>query len=496
MKWFSYFSLLLLGGMMIFTGCNKQTSFGTSGPIRIVLAAPLWSPLNPAGPQSQRLRGIIAEKMGVDIEVIGLPDPSGEDQINFINLRLSSGQQMDLFILDHPLLGGAVWRTYKNQGLIISLNDLIDNYGQDFKKAIDPRSWPYVSDTEGKIWALPFEQAPYSTRFIMRQDWLDQLGLEPPKTIAEFENIMQAFKDKFNDPGFVAPWARAEENIFVGTFVKKPDTHLDENGNVRPIWIQEGYTDYLAKMAEWYRKGYLHSEIFTLDYTGASELMWGGRTGFMMTWQHPYDLLALEALVKENVPTARFSPVAPPNGGKMTALPIVNTDVMITSSCKNPEAVMKFINWSMGTDEGWSLVWAGEEGVDYKLNADKTITYIGEDNSGTGGVGLYCTAIPLDRWGKLLSDINNVILENFYSNPQTYPLYESPLLGFVFDQDKLQPLQDRLQQLEVENKELYSKIIMGQAQPAEWDVFVKKYMAGGGQALFDEMTRQFNDSKK
>jgi ABC-type glycerol-3-phosphate transport system substrate-binding protein len=492
MKRFQFFVVMVGFALLVpiagYPGGKTQAESGTE-IVRIVMErGGLWGD-DPNGDAGQRVRKAIRDKIGIDVEVVGLPNPGGNDERNFVNLRLASGEQLDIFNAGDV----SSFLQYRNQGLIIQLNDLLDKEGTGLKKIYEPASWATVTDSSGIIWGLPDEQQAMSHTFCIRQDWLDQLGLKIPKTMTEFETVMQAFKDTFSDPGFAPIWGGGYEDVFVGSFVKEPGIYLDSTGTLRPRWIQEGYTNFLAKMAEWYKKGYLHPEVSTMDYGITIGLMEGGRVGFMQQWNPSLGLTEYEKTWGGGG-GINLSPVAPPDGGKISALAPVSEIFVISANCKNPEAAMKYLNWTNAVEEGHTLITFGQEGLDFKKNADGTVTRL---NLSDWGYYCYTTCRAASvRLNDPLTDINMKGDIEFYSNPATYPRYDSPVLGFVYDDEKLQPLRDRLQQLDIARENLRDRIIMGQAPVTEWEPFVQRYLAGGGKDLYDEMTRQFKAAKK
>lgn len=459
-------------------------------PVEIVMERPIWGTDNPDSDSSKRIQAAIIKAINVKVTIVGEPNPN--DQWQKPNLMLASGEQLDIFQVPPDGIKG--WRKYKNDGVIIPLNDLLDKYGADLKKAVNPVTWPFLTDADGKIWALAQEGPATAVDLFIRQDWLDKAGLQIPKTWDEFENVMSVFKTQFNDPGIVPIWPQSEDCYFLGSFVDHIQDYKDANGQMQPFWGQPGYKDYLAKLADWYQKGYLNKEFTTITYDGATQLMWGGKVGICMNWCDSYGLPYNEDLIKANVPDAKISPLAPPSGPlppKALGGATEAADIMITASSKNPEAAMTYMNYTSATDEGWALVKRGQEGIDYTVvdasdPNHKLVKYIGE-----APVGIYRQANCLSMMGKLLTDLSGVSSEAFYTDPAKYPVQFAEMIAFVPDQTTLQPLKDALQQLDLQKNELRAKIIMGEEPVSKWDDMVKAYMDGGGTAYYAELTRQF-----
>lgn len=93
---------------------------------------------------------------------------------------------------------------YGMQGLIIPLEDLINEYMPNLKKLMDndPEIAKLITAPDGHIYALPQvgEKDSYAFTAIpwINQEWLNNLDLEMPTTPEDFYNVMVAFRD--NDP--------------------------------------------------------------------------------------------------------------------------------------------------------------------------------------------------------------------------------------------------------------------------------------------------------
>jgi len=90
--------------------------------------------------------------------------------------------------------------SWAEQGVLMPLNDLIEEQGKLFQKAAVeiPMMKKLSTAADGQIYSFPsgggcFHCDP-ATRFWLNQVWLDKLGLEMPKTTEEFRQVLIAFK--------------------------------------------------------------------------------------------------------------------------------------------------------------------------------------------------------------------------------------------------------------------------------------------------------------
>ncbi len=89
---------------------------------------------------------------------------------------------------------------YGDQGLILPLNDLIDQYAPDIADAleVEPAFAELATAPDGSIWGLPqwndCYHCSYPYKFWINSQWLENLGLEVPTTPDDFFDVMMAFK--------------------------------------------------------------------------------------------------------------------------------------------------------------------------------------------------------------------------------------------------------------------------------------------------------------
>lgn len=468
---------------------NTATSPDNPSPesVSIVYEVTLYGMQNPEAEYTKRIAAAINDAIGIDIQLTG--ETNAATTWDKPNMMLVAGEPLDVFRVDTMREGEYSWKYYVDQDLIIPLNDLLDKYGQNLKKNIMPESWKFCTDDDGNIWGLPYEVELQPMILYVRQDWLDALNMSVPKTMAEYEAVFQAFKDKYNDVGFIPLWEYAEEQMLLGSFVKCPDVsqpYIDANGHMQPYWTQPGYTDFLSKMAEWYQKGYLFREFSTVDYGTALEMYAAGQSGIMMNYG-----CALKSRAAAIGPDARLSPCTPMDFGAVAAQLPVAAFTLITSQSKNPEAVMKWLDFQAGTKEGWLLCNFGIEGVDYTI-LDAATGLISLEQQTVDYGSLFSPVKPNALNRAYLTDVTEADVFNYYQDQSRYPSYVAETLGFSFDNEKLLPFKDKLAGLDVERNELRVKIIMGEATLSDWADFTARYMAGGGTGLYAEMERQWN----
>ena len=133
----------------------------------------------------------VAERTGVEYQLV--TTPPGSEPTEYLNLMIASDDLPDIL---RPI--GGIEQTLIRQGGALALDDLLPQYAPNVWKNIPQEAWDVVrsASPDGKIYYVPKvflvpERAP-----LIRQDWLDKVGMSMPKTTEEYKEVLQAFLDK------------------------------------------------------------------------------------------------------------------------------------------------------------------------------------------------------------------------------------------------------------------------------------------------------------
>jgi putative aldouronate transport system substrate-binding protein len=348
-----------------------------------------WGELHPNAAQTAQTLNDVRAYQAVE-EITGtkveFKHPSGEgtDITEQFNLMLASGKLPDVIEYN--------WRTVPKgpdnaikDGTIIRLNELIENYAPNLNKYLNdnPEVKKMVTTDEGNIYSFPFlrgdEKLMVFMGMIIRQDWLDSLGLDTPTTIAEWEEVLKAFKT--GDPNGNGKQDEipllVQPNDFknIGPFVGAYGIHAqfyNDNGTVKYGSIQPQFKEFLTTMNRWYKDGLLDADFAAMDgklldakvtndqlgsvfgYTGGSI---GRYTGLME--DHPtFKLTATPHPALEEGGISATAQKAFPYEGYHS--------VAISGKAENPEAIAKWLDFAY-SEEGHMLFNFGIEGESYEM---------------------------------------------------------------------------------------------------------------------------------
>lgn len=311
----------------------------------------------------KEVQDYIAEQCGVIPVPVVLPRGSEVEKLNL--LISSADERLDVFF-------SGDWREYAEKGLLLPLNDLIEEHGPNIKKAWAENDymWEKVKDEEGTIWALPRSLPTTSYPTWIRADWLEDQGLEMPKTIEEFENILKTFKEEdAAGNGQTIPLLTDIGGLYnalsAGFTEHGAGNWQDEDGKIKPAIMQPGFKDAVAKMAEWYREGYIYKESYVVNREQQEQLLFANRVGSTMMW---YSLVAAnEDRLKQNVPEAEYvfcEGLEGPKGLVETKTKPGSAGMMVLKKAKNPEAAIKYMDWVLESADNFVTPLYGIDGKD------------------------------------------------------------------------------------------------------------------------------------
>lgn len=301
--------------------------------------------------------------------------------------RLASGMNLP-DILRLPVVTGVVTK-YADEGLLLKMSDYINeditpNICKLFEKY--PLIKAMATAPDGNIYALPYLEWDVNEVVVywnsIRQDWLDNLGLSMPTTIDEYHNVLLAFKEKDangnGDPNDEIPLGYSTDQMF-GLYGLKgaygmpfgKDIWSVNEGKVQLDLVDPRIKDLLITLNQWYKEGLLYTEV---DNSGMvdviSQDLLGGQTMLASDNLMSYNGYAYSANPNCNyVYTPLLSneqyPVEKPQLYKRSTG--MWGYFAATTDAKDPELVMRWIDYVWASEESKHLRYYGLEGVTYEM---------------------------------------------------------------------------------------------------------------------------------
>ena len=311
------------------------------------------------------------------------------------NLLLAKGDGLPDIILNAEM-GTLDLLKYGKQGLIVPVEDLIEQYMPNLKKVLDenPSYRKLITAPDGHIYSFPWiEQLGVGKEAIqaiggmpfINKDWLDQLGLEMPTTTQELETVLAAFKEKIPNSipmSFRINGGNEDLGFILGSFGygDNPDhIMVDESNKVFYSLTDEGYKEGITWLHSLQQKGLIDPEAFTQDWATLVAKGKEDRYGLYFGW----DNLGVPGTAKSYVPMpALKGPSGEANAPRQSGTAdggFQAGKAVITSSCEKLELAAKWVDLMYAPVQSVQNNWGtyGEEGKDniFELKDDGTLSH-------------------------------------------------------------------------------------------------------------------------
>lgn len=197
-----------------------------------------------------------------------------------VTLLLNSGSMPDC-ILGYDFGTSAVVQYGVSEQMFRPINDLLE-YCPNFSALLEerPEVKREITATDGNIYGFPALSNVWSTsnRIFIRESWLNNVGMENPKTLEEFKAVLTAFRDQDangnGDPNDEIPWDGSwnemfsERNVILNAFgyMNSDNIAVDYNGDeTKLVYVgyAEKYKDYLLFMNELWNENLMSADMFT-----------------------------------------------------------------------------------------------------------------------------------------------------------------------------------------------------------------------------------------
>ena len=275
------------------------------------------------------------------------------------------------------------------EGVMWDLTPYIEKWMPNYFKYLKskPDLAKSMKTDSGKYWSIGFfrEDGPFMDTWVgpmIRKDWLDAQNLPIPKTIADWDRTLQVFKEKYGAMiGFERTFG--DHTGFAGAFGSYAMyTYVPyvKDGKVQAANIQPEYRNYLAKLNEWYTKGYLDPDHLTMDRANFNSKALSGQIGSSYAAMSRVSELITNANAAKN--GANWIGIEHPRGPNNTITSVqggwgARTEGWISRSVTPDklELVMRVLDYAF-SDEGFLFVNYGIKGDTWDYDANKNVVWL------------------------------------------------------------------------------------------------------------------------
>ncbi|MCU6708550.1 extracellular solute-binding protein [Paenibacillus sp. J5C_2022] len=315
-----------------------------------------------------------------NISLKGTAPSSATNSQELFNITMASGELPDIVHFNMK----DVYDNYGVEGAFEPLNDLIDEHAPNIKALFEerPELKRYATASDGNIYYINFiPDGQVAKGWFIREDWLEKLQLEAPKTVDELYTVMKAFREQ--DPN--GNGQKDEVPYFARVKSAALDFLVFWNAN-RGLYLadskigfgpyEDAYKTGVQNIAEWYKEGLIDPEIFTRGSKGRDIMLREDRGGITHDWLG--STAGYNDLLQGERPDFAFMPLLPPASidGQMREetkrAEVTSSGWGIASTSKHKVEAIKYFDFWF-SEEGRRLMNFGIEGVHYDMIDGKPI---------------------------------------------------------------------------------------------------------------------------
>jgi putative aldouronate transport system substrate-binding protein len=455
------------------------------------------------------------------------------DRVNYattMQTRIAAGVDLpDMFVLPD----GSDPIYYGNEGIIIPLNELIEKNTIHLKQLLieAPHVKKSYTAPDGNMYTLPLQLNydvdnlnKYNNIVLMtRKDWLKKLGLDVPKTIDDFYNMLKAFKEgdpNGNNEADEIPYSMpgVAGITYLGWMYNLHLTsahdgfYTDSSGKkIVYEWMEPRAKEFLTTMNKWFEEGLIDQGFMSLQgdkWTAQITNNLVGITAFYSLMpQYGWDAMVQAS---SGDPEAGFVQIPTPSGPygegiiESNALPGFG-HFAISKNCKNPELAIKWIDYIAYSEDGVLFNYYGIEGLTYEMVDGKPKFFDHVLNS-PDTVGVEMMRVGATHHVQLPILVTNESTEESFGEYYKQVVYGEEMYQQMLRAPKIPPvlstkeeaevLANLIADINVYRDEMVAKFIVGDIPLDKFDEFVATLKEIGIEEVLRIKQAQFDRSNQ
>ena len=368
------------------------------------------------------------------------------------NMAVTSGEKRDLICILPYSSGLDSIANYTNKNILLELDDLYAEYGQDIASLVDEEIMALGYQGE-HLYGIPVNGIVGITPcFVARTDILMELGISIDEdkvySLDEIEEMFDAYKAKFGD-GYYCVAAYGGMDLY--NMIHRIDNlgtddsdgvligaGMDGNTTVVDKFETKEYEDFCYRMREWYQKGFFSADVNTITDGTTALLSQGNYFGAFGGIAPGIGFETMKAGCGYDLTIIK------------TAEPYTTSGIAsmcfwgIAATCENPEKTMQFLNLlyqdrELGKDID-TMLSIGLEGSDYEVvekieNSKAIVKYPEGVDLNTVSwpftAALYGNQLTIPNYEPLTKDIYDEYEE--YNNDVLSDGNKSCVFGYIYD---------------------------------------------------------------
>ncbi len=418
------------------------------------------------------------ENTGIKLEI---EKPDHAKYYEKVTLSFASEEPADIIEM-----GSTYYPELANSGALWNMNEAWEKTTSNCKQIID-ESYVDALRINGDLYGFPMA-AGNGTITYVRQDWLDEAGLDVPTNYEEFVEMLRAFKARGNGaiPITAAGLLNTETpyDIYLREFYQdaNPDFYLDEEtGLYVDGFAEDKMAEALTRLRDAYSEGLLDAEVVTNKTSTCRDKLGSGLVGAFNYWAGSW---AEKLQNSMNSGTLVAIPPIEETGGYTERVP---TAFAMSVYAPNKAAVFEhLLMYSHDGGEGQMLFTHGVEGLHYEYNADGSAYalpyYTDPDN--TVEKSMYSPELTITEWDDPI-EIDPLVEGSLETYRNSDPVFATvPIVNDA--------VSENLADLNVVKNQVVANAVTGKMTVEEAMEYYKEKGSYYANAILDEMNSDLN----
>lgn len=341
----------------------------------------MWSTIHPAcvnyisdPATDQAIWGEIKKLTNINFEFTAV---NGMSESEKYNLMIATGDYPDVISCMDNYSSGI--EAAIDDSVIVDLNDKIKEYCPTYWGLISNDAEAYMalstdSGYMGTIATLYTEDGTNEIRGnLLRQDWLDEFGMETPGTFDELYSYLKKANETY---GAHMEFATTGNDSLATGYNVNPGGYTVVDGKVQICYLEDSYYDYVTMAAKWYKDGIIDPDFYGVtDLTQNASKMANGEYALASGTVLSYGTISSYITDKDSGFSMVGVKYATPNKDDQlhvgtTSKLIQDDDTWaISTACEDPVPLLKLVEY-MYSDEGQLLFNYGVKGSSYELDTN------------------------------------------------------------------------------------------------------------------------------
>jgi len=454
-------------------------------------------------PADQAIFDKLEEALNVDLEWIVPPSTGYKEQLQ---LSLVSGDYADLVMF--PSETDETFLNAVHEGVVIPVNPYLPNLPNIMKHTYDI-SWEALETLrDGNIYGIPRTSVARNDGFIIREDWLRNIGFQMPEsrevTIDQFTDILRKFT--FNDPdgngkndtfGFAGylNTTKMIDPILSSQFgnLGWQKSNGGEFEYMTPMYDKNSdvYKKVLAYTQMAFKEGLVDPDSAVIDRNASIDRFKQGITG--IRYEFAGNAPGAEKQGKELNPDTEISYIfIQDEQGQLKGVSY-GTAIFgvwgVTNKAKHPERALQVLDWLL-SDEGFEMVKYGVEGVEYNMENGQR-KYI-------DGVSAPWRKAIVRRANDGDFFIDAKLDQAIRDKVKVWVDRSIETVAFSLDQGYIPPAAKEPEYMDFKLiwDETITKIMIGELPVGEFDNLLAQWYEKGGQEYVEQMNEYIKSTQK